>query len=125
MKSAAPAPKYLSSSTASLPTKPFEELTEDEATLRQQLEMKAERALLKAAVGTRKLKGLPSSDSKSHWLSMQWGNEQKVEEAMSEAMVALRELCARRLYRSTHYRFEEYLRERFGWSSEEIYPDAD
>ena len=124
MKPAAPTPKSLPSSAGSLPTKPFEELSSEEATLRHRLEIKAERALFKAAVGTRKLKGLPSYDSTSSWLSQQWGNEQKVEEALSEAMVALQELCDRRLYHSTHYRFEEYLRDRFGWSAEEIYPDS-
>ena len=124
MKSAAPTSKSLPSSTDSLPTRPFEELSSEEATLRQRLEMKAERALFKAAVGTRKLKGLPSYDSTSSWLSQQWGNEQKVEEAMSEAMVILRELCDRRLFRSTHYRFEDYLRARFGWNVEEIYPNS-
>jgi|GEM_PF-2228636 len=130
MKPAAPAPKSLPSSTGSLPTKPFEELTSEEVTLRQRLEMKAERALFKAAVGTRKLKGLPLYDSTSSWVSQKWGNEQKVKEAMSDAIVALQELCDRRLFRSTHYRFEEYLRDsasalaelRFGWSAEEIYP---
>lgn len=124
MKSAAPTPKSLPSSTGSLPTRPFEELTSEEATLRQRLEMKAERALYRANVRLQQIQGLPSYDSTSHWLSQQWGNEQKVEEAMSEAMVALRELCDRRLYRSTHYRFEEYLRDRFGWKAEEIYPDS-
>lgn len=123
MKSAAPTPKSLPSSTGCLPSLPFEDLTEEEAKLRQQLEMKAERALLKATVGLRKLQGLPSYDSTSHWLSQQWGSEQKIEEAMSEAMVTLRELCERRLFRSTHYRFEEYLRDRFGWKAEEIYPN--
>jgi len=102
MKSAAPIPKSLPSSVGSLPTRPFEELTSEEPSLRQQLEMKAERALLKVAVGTRKIRGLPSYDSTSPWLSQQWGNKQKVEEAMSEAMRALQELCERRLFRSTH-----------------------
>ncbi len=43
---------------------------------------------------------------------------------MSEAMVALRELCDYRLFRNTPYRLEYYLRDRFGWSAEEIYPDS-
>jgi len=101
VKPAAPTPKSLPSSIGSLLTKPFEELTEEEAKLRQQLEMKAERALFKAAVGLQQIQGLPSYDSISHWLSQQWGNEQKIEEAMSEAMVALQELCDCRLFRST------------------------
>ena len=124
VKSAAPTPKSLLSSTGSLPTKPFEELSSEEATLRQRLEMKAERALYRAAVGLQQIQGLQQYDSTSPWLSQQWGNEQKVEEAMSEAMMALRELCECRLFRSTHYRFEQYLRDRFGWSAEEIYPDS-
>ncbi|MBV8887484.1 MAG: hypothetical protein JO235_26280 [Chroococcidiopsidaceae cyanobacterium CP_BM_RX_35] len=122
VKSAAPTPKSLPSSTGSLPTRPFEELTSEEAMLRQRLEMKAERALLKAAVGLRQIQGLQQYDSTSQWLSQQWGNKQKVEEAMLEAMRALHELCERRLFRSTHYRFDQYLCERFGWSAEEIYP---
>lgn len=124
VKSAAPTPKSLPSATGFLPSKPFEELSSESATLRQRLEMKAERALYRATVGLQQIQGLPSYDSTSYWLSMQWGNEQKVEEAMSEAMVALRELCARRLYRFPHYQFEEYLRDRFGWKVEEIYPDS-
>ncbi len=92
--------------------------------LRHRLEMKAERAIYRATVGLQQIQRLQSYDSTSPWLSQQWGNEQKVEEAMSKAMAALRELCERRLFRSTHYRFEHYLRDRFGWSAEEVYPDS-
>lgn len=42
--------------------------------------------------------------------------EIKVERAFSEAGVALRELRDRRLYRSTHRTFEDYCRDRFGYS---------
>jgi len=122
VKPTAATPKLLPSSTGSLPTKPFEELNSEEATLRQRLEMKAERALYKATLGLQQIQGLQPYDSTSHWLSQQWGSERQVEEAMSEAMVALRELCERRLFRSTHYQFEHYLRDRFGWSAEEVYP---
>jgi len=124
VKSAAPTPKSLPASIGSLPTKPFEELSSEEATLRQRLEMKAERALYRATVGLQQLQELQQYDLTSPWLSQQWGSEQKVEEAMSEAMIALRELYEYRLFRSTHYRFEQYLRDRFGWSAEEIYPDG-
>ena len=123
MKSAAPTPKSLPASIGSLPAKPFEELSSEEATLRQRLEMKAERALYRANVGLQQLQGLQQYDSTSPWLSQQWGSEQKVEEAMSEAMMALRELCECQLFRSTHYQFEHYLRDRFGWTAEETYPD--
>jgi hypothetical protein len=83
--------------------------------------MKAESAY-RATVGLQQIQGLQQYDST--WLSQQWGSEQKVEEAMSEAMIALRELYEYQLFRSTHYRFEQYLRDRFGWSAEEIYPDG-
>ena len=42
--------------------------------------------------------------------------ERKVERAFYEAGKALKELRDRRLYRSTHKTFEEYCRERFGFS---------
>ena len=42
--------------------------------------------------------------------------ERRVERAFYEAGKALRELRARRLYRSTHRTFEEYCRERFTFS---------
>jgi hypothetical protein len=42
--------------------------------------------------------------------------ERKVERAFYEAGKALRELRDRRLYRSTHNTFEEYCRERFGFT---------
>ena len=122
MKSAVPTPKSLPPSIGTLPTRPFEELTSEEATLKQRLEMKAERTLYRATVGLQQIQGLPSYDSTSQWLSQQWGSEQKVEEAMSEAMVALRELCDHRLFRSTHYQLDQYLRDRFGWKAEEIHP---
>jgi len=124
VKPTAASPKSLPPSSGSLPGKPLEELTSQEATLRHRLEMKAERAIYRATVGLQQIQGLQSYDSTSPWLSQRWGSEQQVEEAMSETMATLRELCERRLYRSTHYRFEEYLRDRFGWSAEEIYPDG-
>jgi hypothetical protein len=42
--------------------------------------------------------------------------ERKVERAFYEAGTALKELRDRRLYRSTHKTFEEYCRDRFGYS---------
>jgi hypothetical protein len=42
--------------------------------------------------------------------------ELRVERAFHEAGTALRELRTRRLYRSTHKTFEEYCRDRFGYS---------
>ncbi len=42
--------------------------------------------------------------------------ELTVERAFFEAGTALRQLRARRLYRSTHRTFEEYCRERFGYA---------
>lgn len=42
--------------------------------------------------------------------------ESKVEKAFHEAGIALRELRDKRLYRSTHKTFEEYVKERFGYS---------
>ncbi len=116
------AAKSLPPSDGSLPAVPLEELTSEEAALRHQLEMKAERAIYRATVGLQRIQGLPQYDSTSPWLSELWGSEQKVEEAMSEAMGALRQLCSKRLFRSTHYRFEQYLSDRFGWSAEEIHP---
>jgi hypothetical protein len=47
--------------------------------------------------------------------------ERKVESAFREAAVALKELRARRLYRSTHKTFEEYCRDRFGFSRSRSY----
>ena len=86
--------------------------------------MKAERALYKATVGLQRLQGLQTYDSTPPWVSNLWGNEQKIEEASNDAMMALRELYERRLYRNTHHQFEHYLSDRFGWSAEEIYPDS-
>ena len=64
-----------------------------------------------------------SSSSNRPWLACIWGNEQKVEEASGDAKMALQELQTRQLYRSTHQCFHQYLRERFGWYKEEIYPE--
>ncbi|MBD2498205.1 hypothetical protein H6G75_28370 [Nostoc sp. FACHB-280] len=47
--------------------------------------------------------------------------ERKVEHAFYEAGKALRELRDRRLYRSTHKTFEEYCRDRFGYSRDAAY----
>ncbi|MBD2492161.1 hypothetical protein [Aulosira sp. FACHB-615] len=47
--------------------------------------------------------------------------ERKVEHAFYEAGKALRELRDRRLYRSTHKTFEEYCRDRFGYSRRQPY----
>jgi hypothetical protein len=47
--------------------------------------------------------------------------ERKVESAFREAAVALKELRDRRLYRSTHKTFEEYCRDRFGFSRSRSY----
>ena len=55
--------------------------------------------------------------------------ERKVERAFFEAGKALRELCDglrpavgdRRLYRSTHKMFEEYCKDRFGYSRRHLY----
>jgi len=126
-------PKSLPLPTDSLPAKRFEELTSEEAALRHRLELKAERSLYKATVGLQRLQGLQTYDSTPAWLSHLWGNEQKIEEASSEAMTAIRELCERRLYRNTHHRFEQYLsdpplaaalRYRFSWCTEEISPES-
>lgn len=42
--------------------------------------------------------------------------ELKVERALCQAGIALRELRDRRLYRSTHKNFEEYCQDRFGFN---------
>lgn len=47
--------------------------------------------------------------------------ERKVERAFFEAGKALAELRDRRLYRSTHRTFEEYCRDRFGYSRRQSY----
>lgn len=47
--------------------------------------------------------------------------EQRVERAFLEACQALMELRDRRLYRSTHRTFEEYCRDRFGYSRDAAY----
>ncbi|MCC5653293.1 hypothetical protein LC609_26550 [Nostoc sp. XA013] len=47
--------------------------------------------------------------------------ERRVERAFLEAGQALMELRDRRLYRSTHRTFEEYCRERFGYSRDAAY----
>ncbi|WP_313890023.1 MULTISPECIES: hypothetical protein [Nostoc] len=47
--------------------------------------------------------------------------ERKVERAFFEAGKALMELRDRRLYRSTHKTFEDYCRERFGFSRRQPY----
>ena len=44
--------------------------------------------------------------------------ELKVERAFYEAAIALKELHERKLYRSTHSRFDHYCRERFGFSQQ-------
>ncbi len=46
--------------------------------------------------------------------------ELTVERAFYEAGAALRQLRSRRLYRSTHRTFEEYCRERFGFSRQNV-----
>jgi hypothetical protein len=46
--------------------------------------------------------------------------ERKVEKAFYEAGKALSELRDRRLYRSTHRTFEEYCRDRFGYTHRHV-----
>ena len=100
------------------------ELTNEEAALRHRLELKVERALYRAAVGLTESANCESYNPSHPWLARIWGDERKLKEAFSEAAMALRELQARRLYRSTHQCFRQYLRERFGWFKEEIYPEG-
>ena len=114
-------PKLLLPGADFLPVKYFPELTSEEAALRHRLELKVERALYKLAVGLTQLDGC-KSDSAHSWLVRIWGDERKVEEASTDAKMALRELQARQLYRSTHQCFNQYVSERFCWSKEEIYP---
>ena len=103
------------------PVDRLRELSSDEAALLHRLELKVERALYRVAVGLTQLDGCKSSSAHS-WLVRIWGDEQKVESASIDAMIALRELQTRQLYRSTHECFNQYVSERFGWSKEEIYP---
>lgn len=106
----------------SLPAEQLAELTTEEAALLHRLELKVERALYRAALGLTQLANCESYDPTQRWLARIWGNEQKVKGAVSEAKMALQELQARRLYRSTHQCFNQYLSDRFGWVKEEIYP---
>lgn len=106
-----------------LPVECLRELTSEEAALRHRLELRIERALYRVAVGLTELDGCKSS-SAHPWLVRIWGDKQKVEEASTDAIIALQELQTRRLYRSTHECFNQYVSERFGWSKEEIYPEA-
>ena len=87
------------------------------------LELKVERALYRVAVGLTQLDGCKSPSTHS-WLVRIWGDKRKVESASIDAKVALQELLNRQLYRSTHECFNQYVSERFGWSKEEIYPEA-
>lgn len=106
-----------------LPVECFRELTTEEAALRHRLELRVERSLYRVAVGLAQLDGCKSSSAHS-WLVRIWGDKQKVESASIDAKTALQELQTRQLYRSTHQCFSQYLRERFGWSKEEIYPES-
>ena len=106
-----------------LPAERLRELTSEEAALRHRLELKVERALYRVAVGLTQIDDCKSSSSNRPWLARIWGNEQKVEEASGDAKMALQELQSRQLHRSTHQCFHQYLRDRFGWSKEEIYPE--
>ena len=117
-------PKMLLPGADFLPAERLCELTNEEAALRHRLELRVERALYRAAVGLTQLGNCESDDTISPWLARMWGDEQKVEFAISEAKMAWRELQSRQLYRSTHHCFNQYLRERFGWCKEEIYPEA-
>jgi hypothetical protein len=113
----------LSPGTDFLPVECFRELTTEEAALLHRLELKVERALYRVAVGLAQLDGCKSS-SAHPWLVRIWGDKQKVKEASIDLKMALRELQTRQLYRSTHQCFNQYVRERFGWSKEEIYPEG-
>jgi hypothetical protein len=75
-------------------------------------------------VGLTQSSNCESYDPTYSWLARIWGDEQKIEGAFAEALMALRELEACRLYRSTHECFSQYLIERFGWFQEEIYPSG-
>lgn len=116
--------KLLPPPTDSLLAERFYEITNEEAALLHRLELKIERALYRAAVGLRELANCDSYDPTQHWIARVWGDEQKVKGALSEAKTALQELQTRRLYRSTHQCFSQYLSERFGWVKEEIYPEG-
>lgn len=107
-----------------LPAERMAELTSEEAALLHRLELKIERALYRATVGLIHLTNCESYDPSHSWLARIWGDEQKVKGAVSEAKMALQELQARRLYRSTHQCFDQYLSDRFGWVKEEIYPQG-
>ena len=74
-------------------------------------------------MGLIELDGCKSSSAHS-WLVRIWGDKQKVEFASIDVKMALRELQTCQLYRSTHQYFNQYVSERFGWSKEEILPEA-
>jgi len=116
--------KLLPPQTESLPVKPFEELTGEEALLRHRLELRVERALYKAAVGLQQRQNIQPDNSTPPWLARLWGDEQSIERAFAEAKMALEELRALRLYCSTHHHFDSYYRDRFGWSVVEILPEG-
>jgi hypothetical protein len=116
-------PKLLLPGAGFLPVECFHELTTEEAALRHRLELRVERALYRVAVALTQLDGCKSS-SAHPWLVRIWGDKQKVEEASKDAKIALRELQTRQLYRSTHQCFSQYVRDRFGWFKEEIYPEG-
>ncbi len=116
-------PRLLPPPVDSLPAERLAELTSSEAALRHRLELKVERALYRVAVGLTELDGCKSSSAHA-WLVRIWGDKQKVESASIDVLMALQELQTRRLYRSTHECFNQYVSERFGWSKEEIYPEA-
>lgn len=124
MKTTPITPKLLLPGADSLPAENLRDLTDEEAALRHRLELKVERALYRAAVGLTQLGNSESHNLIHPWLARTWGDEQKVEFAISEAKMILRELQTRQLYRSTHHCFNQYLSERFGWCKEEIYPEA-
>lgn len=62
-----------------------------------------------------------TQDLNDQEVSLRLHLERKVESAFYEAGKALTELRDRRLYRSTHHTFEEYCKDRFGYSRRQPY----
>ncbi len=124
MKQTSSTPKLLPPQTDSSPTRLLEELTSEEALLRHRLELKVERSLYKAMVGLQQRHDIQLDNSTHTKLIRFWSDEQSIQTAFSEARTALEELCARRLYRSTHRHFDSYYRDRFCQSVVEILPES-
>ena len=119
--------------TAPDSVKSLKELSDEESALRHRLELKVERALYRAAAALQELGQQMAYHSPQYSVEHYWRRDLKIQRFLHEATGALHALGDsahgfiplgyRQLFRSTHFNFDDYCRDRFGFSTE-LHPES-